>query len=143
MQEESERVSYTHSLSSAEEGQVRTPNEGQRERHSPPVDGRGKDKSINYCRTPKSASERGALTLCRAQRMGDVRTTNQGQQATGTHWHFLFSTDGRTSEDPERKLASDRHSPTVEHGGRYTSGRRNKASERRALTSCRVPVGDK
>jgi hypothetical protein len=48
----------------------------------------------------EKACERGALTSYRAQREGHVRTVNQGQKETSTH--FLFSTEEGTSKNPEK-----------------------------------------
>jgi hypothetical protein len=135
IQEESQRVRYTHRLSSAKEGQLRTPNEGQRARgtHELSMAGRGTNQDT------EKASERGAPTSCRAQREGHVRTTNRGQQATGTaltscsarregqvripkksqraiDTHQLSSTEGGTRRDAERKPASEEHSPPVWYG---------------------------
>jgi hypothetical protein len=41
-----------------------------------------------------------------------VRTLKESQQLKGTH--FLLSTEGETSEDTERKPATEGHSHTVE-----------------------------
>jgi hypothetical protein len=72
----------THVLSSTERGagqdSERWPAS---ERHSPTVECRVR----NCSEQRKKASQRGALTSCRAQSEGLVRTAKEGQPARGTH----------------------------------------------------------
>jgi hypothetical protein len=60
----------------------------------------------------KKASQRGVLTLCREQTEGQVRTPKERRRARDTH--ALSRADGGTSENAERKAASEGHSRTVE-----------------------------
>jgi hypothetical protein len=58
------------------------------------------------------------------------------ERATGTH--SLDSAEGSTSQEMERKRASDGHSPPGERRGMDQSGRAKEASKRQALTSWRA-----
>jgi hypothetical protein len=66
-------------------------------------------------KTWKEANEREALTSWRAQRHGLVKTWKGSERPRGTH--RLESTEGWTSQDMERRRASEGHSQTGEHRG--------------------------
>jgi len=65
-------------------------------------------------------SERGALTNCRVERVGQVRAAKESQQARGTH--ILMRTEGATSQGSERKPVGEGHSRSVERKGGDSSG---------------------
>jgi hypothetical protein len=64
--------------------------------------------SVGQVRTRGKASERGALTDWRGQCDDQVRTRKESEWARGTH--ELEDTQQRTSENTERKRASEGHS---------------------------------
>jgi hypothetical protein len=72
--------------------------------HSLPGECIGRDKSAHG----KNPSERGALTIWRVNREGQVRTRKASERVRGTH--FLESTSGGISQDTERIQASKGHS---------------------------------
>jgi hypothetical protein len=121
---ETQQARGTHCLSSAERG---TGQDSERnaaiERHSLPVERRARDwpgRQKKYCK-------RGALTACRAQGEGLVRTAKETLQARGTH--YLSSAERRSGQDIDRKSASEGHSPSVERRARNWLGRRKKPSQ--------------
>src|SRR6267142_3697409 len=104
-------------------------------------------------------SDRGALTLWRAQEERLVRTpTQSGTPRALTSWrvqrdrrlwtrkqtdrqrstYFLENPEGGTSQDTETTPASEGHSLPGLHRGRDKSGHGNNLSERGALTSWRA-----
>jgi hypothetical protein len=133
---ESQPVRGTHSLSSTERWLVRTPKESQAARGthvlSSAEQGIGQDSerkpaSEGHSRTVErrardwlgrrnKASHRRALTVCRAQSEGLVRTAKASQLARGTH--ILSSAERGTCQDSEREPSSEGHSRTVKHRAR-------------------------
>ena len=97
--------------------------------HSPTEDGIGKDKS-GHGKTP---TERGALTLWRRHREGQVRTQKESDRARGTHQ--LETASRGTSQHTKRIRPSKGHSPTGDDIGRDKSGHRKNPTKRGALTS--------
>src|SRR6266850_978011 len=79
---------------------------------------------------------RGALTSCRAQREGLVRTLKESDRARGTH--ILSRAEGGSRQDTERIRPREGHSHSVERRGRVSSGERNNPTARGALTACRA-----
>jgi hypothetical protein len=137
----------THGLSSAERETIQdSEQKPTSEGHSPTVErrtrywsGQRKNASqrgaLTVCRaqskglirTAKEASQRRTLTVCRAKSEGLVRTTKEGQPARVTH--ILSSAERRIGQDNEGKPASEGHLPTVEHRARDWSGQQKRASQ--------------
>jgi hypothetical protein len=120
---ESQPARHTHFLLSVERGtgqdNKRKPaNEG----HSPTVERTARD----WLGQLKPANQRGALTNCRAQSEGLIRTAKEGQPARVTH--FLSSAERGTCQDCEIEPASQLHSRPVERRARDWSRQRNKTS---------------
>jgi hypothetical protein len=74
---------------------------------------------------PEERREQGALTVCQAQREGQVRTLRESKRVGDAH--SLSSTEGRTSQDNKNRLESKGYSLPKEHRGREKSGRHEKA----------------
>jgi hypothetical protein len=130
---ESEQARGTHTLESADRG---TSQDTERirasEGHSLSGERRPRDKSGHGM----NPTNRGALTLWRAQTAGQVRTRKESEQTRGTH--ILESADRGTSQDTRRIRASDGHSLSGERRPRDKSGHGKNPSERRALTNWRA-----
>jgi hypothetical protein len=98
-----------HLLSSADGGA------GQDSKRKPASEGHSRsveDRAREWSEQRKKASQRGALTGCRAQSKGPVRTAKESQLARGTH--LLSITERGTGQDSKGKPATDGHSHPVE-----------------------------
>jgi hypothetical protein len=93
------------------------------EEDSPSVERRVRDCSGER----NKASQRGALTSCRAQSKGLVRIVRERQPERSTH--RLSSAERWTGQGSERKAASEAHSRTVERRARGSSEQRKKGSQ--------------
>ena len=102
-----------------------------REGDSLPGDGIRRGKSGHR----KNPTERGALTLWRQHREGQVRTWKESDRARGTH--FLDTASGGTSQDTERIRQSEGHSLPGDGIERDKSGQGKNPTERGELTSWR------
>ena len=123
-QKQSHRARGTHILETASGGtgqdtETIPPSEG----NSHPGDGIGGDRSEHR----NNPTERGALTLWRRHREGQVRTQKQSYRARGTH--TLKMASGGTSQDTETILPSKGHSHSGDGIGRETSEHRNNPTE--------------
>ena len=137
---ETDRPRRTHALETAEGGTCQD-TQGNRptEAHSHPADGRGRDFSGHA----RKQTDRGALTSCRRQREGLVRTRKETDQPSAlTSWrrqrealvrtrketdrprrtHILETVEGGTCQDTERKLPSEGHSLPDGHREKAKSG---------------------
>src|SRR5580698_8158487 len=101
------------------------------EAHSPTGDRIGRDKSGHG----KNPTERGALTLWRPHREGQVRTRKESDRARRTHG--LETASGGTSQDTERIRPTEAHSRTGDRIGRDKSGHGKNPTDRGALTNWR------
>jgi hypothetical protein len=114
---ESKRARGAYFLSSADEGTSQdTHKKRESEAHSLPVKHRCMDMS-GHQKKPRGPE---ALTPCRIQREGQVRTTRESERARETHQ--LSSTVGRISRDTMKGRESEGHSPPVECRQKNISG---------------------
>lgn len=128
----------THILSSERSGQVRRPEENELARgthvlscarhksgHRKRASERGVLTSWNaeegQVRTPKNASGRGALTSCRAQMIGQLRTPRERR---GTH--YLETPSEGEIRIHQKKASKLGHSHPARHSGRDNSGDRER-----------------
>ena len=129
---DTDRPTRTHELETASRG---TCQDMERTRptdaHSHPGDGTGRDLSGHG----KRPADRRALTNCRWDREGLVRTWKETDRLTRTH--FLETASGGICQDMERNQPSDAHSLSGDGIGRDLSGHRKNPTEQGALTSWR------
>jgi hypothetical protein len=103
----------THSLSDIEQGTCKDIKRNlASEGYSRSVGRRAADRLGQW----RKASQGGALTNCRAQSEGLVRTSTEGQLARRTH--LLSSAERGIGQDNERNPTGEGHSLAVGGGGR-------------------------
>jgi hypothetical protein len=94
-----EKISHAGELGG---GRVNTLETGEKE-YSQPTEYKGRNRS--RCR--KKVRDRGALTNCRAQTDGQIRTARKSERPKSTH--ALSSVDGQTSQDSNRNRETEGH----------------------------------
>jgi hypothetical protein len=129
---ESQPTRGTHQLSSPDRG-IGQDSERKpvSEEHSPPVEPRAKGKSGQQMKV----SEQRALTGS----IAEGRTSQDNERKLVSERHSLSAS--REGPVSERKPVSKGHSHPDEHKRKDSSGRRKKASKSGTLTSCRAQRG--